>query len=183
MGVNRAREQRLVVIGSYDRARLDRIASGRSVRSLPAPLTPWSLDSSVCVGSVVDDESHAAAIDGLLRGADLIVDVSDDRLERFIDDVERLGATIGIDDGSGDHATSIGDSDCSWGELLDHLAAGESAAAAARLSNISLRTAHRRLARAREVLEVDSTTAAVMAWRARGRSEGRVASDGSVPDQ
>jgi len=53
-----------------------------------------------------------------------------------------------------------------WAPLLDALAAGESVQEAARRCYVSLRTAHRRLAQAREHFGVTSNAAAVAQWTA-----------------
>lgn len=131
----------------------------RSLRPLPVPDAPFRLDGEVVVGEVGDDASHLAALDAARRGADVIADVVPDRLAAFVEDVDRLGiafwqpnvgATTGVE----------------WPPLLDQLAAGATIEQAARRCNLSLRSAHRRLAEARLVLGVSTTAAAVARWAA-----------------
>lgn len=124
---------------------------------------PWLVGGVVCVGLVVDDATHAAALDAALRGADVVADVADSRLAAFVDDVARSGLVLW----AGDRDVSRPE----WAPLLDALAGGMSIAEAARVCHLSLRSAHRRLAVARDALGAASTTAAVARWSAR-RSAG-----------
>ncbi len=120
---------------------------------------PWSVTGVVCVGRVVDDASHAGALDAALRGADVVVDVTDDRRAAFVDDVMRSGLVLW----SGAESRAQPE----WAPLLDALAGGMPIAEAARRCHLSVRSAHRRLATARQELGVATTTAAVARWSAR----------------
>lgn len=123
---------------------------------------PWDLAGVVCAGVVLDDATHAAALDVAMRGADVVAEVSSGRLAAFLDDVGRAGITLWAGNESGEP---------DWIPLLDALAAGGSVAEAARACHLSLRTAHRRLERARADLHAPTTAAAIATWSAR-RSAG-----------
>lgn len=130
------------------------------------PAVPWDLTSLrlICVGSVADAEAAGPAVAAVARGAGLAVSLGltgNDR-RRFLEDLERLGATPTTStahprDGLEPHHT----------ELLDLLVTGATLTAAATRLHLSRRTAHRRLAEARQRLGVDTTAEAVAAWLTR----------------
>jgi len=119
---------------------------------------PWILAGVVCVGGVDDDATHTAALDVVLRGADVVAAVSPRRLAAFVDDLGRAGISVWS-------GGELGEPD--WRPLLDALVAGHSMAEAARACHVSVRTAHRRLATARADLRAPTTAAAVAIWSAR----------------
>jgi hypothetical protein len=150
----------VAVLGPIDDATLRRFAGSNVIRSgFDLAQDPWHVDSVTCVGVVDDDVSHAAALDAALRGADIVVDVGGDRARRFTADLAR----VRIETWSPPMATTNASE---WAPLLDVLACGGSVQDAARQCHISLRTAHRRLAAAREQLGVNSNAAAVATWSA-----------------
>lgn len=131
----------------------------RPLRPLPVPDEPFRLDGEVIAAEVTDDASHLAALDAARRGADVVAEVAADRLAAFVEDVDRLGIALWQPDVG--PTTGV-----EWPPLLDELAAGATIEQAARRCNLSLRSAHRRLADARRVLGVSTTAAAVARWTA-----------------
>jgi hypothetical protein len=119
----------------------------------------WTLGGVLVAGRVDDDVGHAAALDALIRGADVVADVSPSRVESFMEDVDRAAIV--------QWRPSTASASAGWAALLDALAAGESIEQAARRCHLSLRSAHRQLAKARVELGVSSTAAAVARWASR----------------
>ena len=149
-----------VAIGTPDAAEAAPLLEGGTVvAGFELGDDPWSVTGVVCVGRVVDDASHARALDAALRGADVVADVADERRAAFVDDVTRSGLVLW----SGVESTAQPE----WAPLLDALAGGVPVAEAARRCHLSVRSAHRRLATARQVLGVATTAAAVARWSAR----------------
>ena len=146
--------------GRLDEVTLRRFAGSNEIRSgFELEPDPWHVSGVTCVGAVVDDESHAAAIDVALRGADIVVDVDEARAGRFAADLERAHISTWEPPPKKPDVAE-------WAPLLDELAAGESIRDASRRCNVSVRTAHRRLAQAREHFGVTSTAAALAMWSA-----------------
>ena len=153
-----------VAIGTPDAAELATLLdSGTLVEGFDLDDDPWSVTGVVCVGQVLDDTSHAGALDAALRGADVVADVVEARRAAFVDDVTRSGLVLWNGAESADQPE--------WAPLLDALAGGVPIAEAARRCHLSVRSAHRRLATARQELGVATTAAAVARWSAR-RSPG-----------
>jgi hypothetical protein len=154
-------------LGPLDDATLRRFAGSNQIRSgFALDPGPWHVSGVTCVGVVVDDQSHAAAIDAALRGADIVADVEAERVARFSADLRRAGITTW-------EPPARASDQPEWAPLLDALAAGESIQEAARRCHVSLRTAHRRLAQAREHFAVTSNAAALAQWSTRRPSPTR----------
>jgi DNA-binding CsgD family transcriptional regulator len=129
------------------------------------PASPWDLSMRrwVCTGVISDQRAAATAMEALARGVGLriIVQLTGDDRRRFEEDLARTGTpvadrregTVGLT------AVQIA--------LLDALAAGLSVTAAAAQTNLSRRSANRRLAEARDRLGVSSTAEAVTGWAGR----------------
>ena len=132
-------------------------------RGLEPPAEPWDLTPCrvVAVGPVPDAAAAEAALLCAVRGAGLVIAI-DPAAPWAADlraDLDRLAPE------------PIHPLSPEQRELLDLLAEGHSIAAAARLRFLSLRTANRRVAEAREALGVTTTREAVVAYaRLRGRT-------------
>jgi hypothetical protein len=116
----------------------------------------WSTAGAVHRGRVADEHDLAAAIETALRGADLLVVVADHLASPFVEAAERIDLQPWQPDTS------------EWSMLLDALAAGANVSEAARQCHMALRSAHRRLAVARQQLGVETTVAAVAAGASVG---------------
>jgi hypothetical protein len=157
----------LVVPPAPGWARAARAAGWRVRRALPP--RPWPQAGALVVAS--PSWSAASIVLALSRGAGVVLDpvdttdavgAADPRLAIVLDDAPRAGAALwprscpeppapfGLD----------GATAC----LLDALARGCRVGTAARAANMSLRTAHRRLRRARGTLGAATTAAAVGRW-------------------
>lgn len=149
-----------VAFGHPDDPRLAAFVAGRQPVGLTGAVDGrWALCGVLVAGRVDDERSHAAALDALIRGADVVVDVAPGRLESFVEDVDRTAIR--------QWQPSIPTSSAGWAVILDALADGDSIEGAARRSHLSLRSAHRQLAKARVQLGVSSTAAAVAQWASR----------------
>ncbi len=135
-----------------------RAFAGKSsiIAGFDLPPEPWHVTAVVCVGTIDDPETMADALEAAVRGADLHVTVSETCLTAFLDDARRAGLIRWERDDA--------DTAPEWPMLLDALIAGASIAEAARGCHMSLRSAYRRLAEARESLDAPTTTAAVATW-------------------
>jgi hypothetical protein len=150
-----------LAFGRVTDADLTGLVGGRVPRVLPVPDAPWRLDGDLFVVVVCDDASHLGTLDAAQRGADVVVDVVPERLSVFTEDVARLGIPI--------WRPPVDLTVHEWMPLLDALATGATTEEAARRCNLSLRSAHRRLAAARAALGVSTTAAAVARWAASAR--------------
>ena len=135
-------------------------------RGLQPPPEPWDLTPSrlVAVGPVPDAASAEAALLCAVRGAGLVVAVDPEAAwaADFREDLRRLRPAA---EPAG--APAVEDSSPlsrEQREMLELLADGHSIAQAARLRFLSLRTANRRVAEAREALGVATTREAVLAY-------------------
>lgn len=140
-------------------------------RGLEPPAEPWDLTPArlVAVGPVADATAARAALLCAVRGAGLVVgmDPAADWAADFRADLQRL-APAGPGTPAGEAAGPL---TADQRDMLDLLAGGHSIAQAARLRYLSLRTANRRVAEAREALGVATTREAVLAYaRLRDRS-------------
>ncbi len=139
-------------------------------RGLEPPAEPWDLKPArvVAVGPVADAAAAEAALLCAVRGAGLVIAVDPDApwTADLRADLDRLAPpAVAAPD-----ADPAGPLNQEQREILDLLADGHSIAAAARLRYLSLRTANRRVAEAREALGVATTREAVVAYaRLRGR--------------
>jgi DNA-binding NarL/FixJ family response regulator len=119
------------------------------------------------VGPVADAAAARAALLCAVRGAGLVVGLDPDApwAADFRADLHRLAPRPAPPPAAEQPLTA------DQREILDLLADGHSIAAAARLRYLSLRTANRRVAEAREALGVATTREAVLAYaRLRGQA-------------
>lgn len=152
-------------------------AAGWRVRRRDLAARPWCQSGTLVVaGAAWSVESIVLA---LSRGAGVVLDPADRprcgdrtgpldpaRLAAVLDDARRIGAVVwpppGVD------PTAASGVDAAAARLLDALARGRPVGAAARETNMSLRTAHRRLRDVRRALGAATTAEAVGRW-AQGR--------------
>jgi DNA-binding NarL/FixJ family response regulator len=134
------------------------------------PPQPSRSDLLVCVGDVCTRDETAAALYSAVSGHGVLAHVPHTRAElaTFIDDLARVGpvefrsSMMGADISDEPHL------DGDERDLLRLLAHGQTIAEAGADLHISLRTANRRLARARARLGAASTAEAVHIARSRG---------------
>jgi hypothetical protein len=149
------------------------------------PETAWDVSAArmVLFGRVSDPDTAELAVLGAARGAGVvaITDPATDVGRALIADLGRIGvvgtdAHAPIEGESPDPGTASGPQlAAEQRALLERLANGETIAAAAAAEFLSLRTANRRIAEARELLGVRTTREAVLAYlrlrrEARGES-------------
>jgi hypothetical protein len=141
------------------------------------PAQQWDLSHAriVCHGRVPDSDTAQVALMAAARGAAIVAvcDLDSELGQAFLADLRRLG-TVGTDPDAEttDPADAGGPSLApEQRALLDRLAAGETIAAAAAAEFLSLRTANRRIAEAREILGVRTTREAVMAYARQRRDQ------------
>ncbi|GAA1888059.1 LuxR family transcriptional regulator [Asanoa iriomotensis] len=135
----------------------------------------WDLTGNrlLLFGRVPDRETVRLVVLAAARGAGVIAitDTGGDIGRSLLADLTRLGP-VHRDAGGADPgpaATAPGELVPEQRALLDRLANGETIAAAAAAEFLSLRTANRRIAQARETLGVRTTREAVLAYlRQRG---------------
>ncbi|HEU4422348.1 MAG TPA: LuxR family transcriptional regulator [Pilimelia sp.] len=135
----------------------------------------WDMTDArlVLFGRVPDMDTVQLVILAAARGAGVvaIVDAATDPGRALIGDLSRLGSVhrdpeAELDTGAGIAMAQLIPEQRA---LLERLAAGETIAAAAAAEFLSLRTANRRIAQAREVFGVRTTREAVLAYlRQRG---------------
>jgi DNA-binding NarL/FixJ family response regulator len=168
----------LYVLGSAtELARVVRTlgAAGWSVRSgLRVPEEPWDLTTSrtVVTGIVSDDHAVAEAVLAAARGAGVaaVADPLTGAGRALLADLARIGPVLrapGTDGAGAEEAEPDEDGlplTTEQRALLDRLAAGDSIAAAATAEFLSLRTANRRIAAARDALGVRTTREAVVEY-------------------
>jgi len=131
----------------------------------------WDMTGArlVLFGRVPDMETVRLAVLAAARGAGVvaIADLSGDVGRALLGDLTRLGPVhrdAGADPEAGPDAAGPGGLIPEQRALLDRLANGETIAAAAAAEFLSLRTANRRIAQAREALGVRTTREAVLAY-------------------
>jgi DNA-binding NarL/FixJ family response regulator len=117
----------------------------------------------VAVGSVSSDAAARAALDCAIRGVGLVVDLDDEApwAVTFRSDLDRATGAPPSVTGPAPAAVPL---NTEQREVLDLLADGHSIAQAARMRFLSLRTANRRVAEARERLGVATNREAVVAY-------------------
>lgn len=126
----------------------------------------WDLAAAklVLFGRVPDPEMVRLAVLAAARGAGVvaIVDPTGELGRALVDDLSRLGPVYHDPDDEPESALSrlVPEQRA----LLERLADGETIAAAAAAEFLSLRTANRRIAQAREALGVRTTREAVLAY-------------------
>jgi DNA-binding CsgD family transcriptional regulator len=131
-------------------------------RGLTLPAQPWDLGPArlVAVGPLPDLAAARAALLCAVRGTGLVVG---------LDPAAPFAAGFRADLRSLEPAPAVapppaGDLSPDQRDILELLAAGNSIAEAARLRFLSLRTANRRVAEARDALGVATTREAVLAY-------------------
>lgn len=120
----------------------------------------------VLFGRIIDTDTAELALLAAARGAGIvaITDPAADIGRAFVADLGRIGA-VSVDPDAEDPEPDTGPQlTPSQRSLLQRLANGETIAAAASSEFLSLRTANRRIAEAREALGVRSTREAVLAY-------------------
>jgi DNA-binding CsgD family transcriptional regulator len=131
-------------------------------RGLEPPAEPWDLGPAklVAVAALPDLAAAEAALLCAVRGAGLVVglDPAAPWAAGFRADLRSLAPATEAT------AAPAGDLSPDQRDILELLAAGNSIAQAARLRFLSLRTANRRVAEARDALGVATTREAVLAW-------------------
>jgi hypothetical protein len=136
----------------------------------------WDLTASrlVVFGRVVDLETAQLALHAAARGAGVvaIADGGSDIGRALLADLSRIGPVVRDVDTETEPADGTLPLTPEQRALLDRLANGETIAAAAAAEFLSLRTANRRIAQAREALGVRTTREAVLAYL-RQRRAGR----------
>jgi hypothetical protein len=139
----------------------------------------WDMTDArlVLFGRVADLDTVQLVVLAAARGAGVvaIVDAATEPGRALVGDLSRLGPVHRDPDAEPDSDSSSGAGDAlaqlipEQRALLERLAAGETIAAAAAAEFLSLRTANRRIAQAREVFGVRTTREAVLAYlRQRG---------------
>ena len=132
-----------------------------------APDEPWDLDGWIAAGSVRTADEAQRALLLAVRGARLVVAIhgSEGWAQAFRADLRRLAGP----DRRREPELPLS---AEQRQLLDLLAEGRSIADAARELFISLRTANRRIAEARTLLDAGTTSEAVVRYtKARGLQE------------
>jgi hypothetical protein len=138
------------------------------------PETTWDVSTArlVLYGRVTDADNAELALLAAARGAGVvaIADTATEVGRALIADLTRIGPVSMDPDApvageSGDPAAGAGPQLAPEQKaLLERLAAGETIAAAAAAEFLSLRTANRRIAEARDLLGVRTTREAVLAY-------------------
>ncbi len=130
------------------------------------PLAPVPFDQAGALVVATETWTAGQVVLALSRGAGVVLDPADPtRLSSVMADVRRLGAVVWPEPQLERHSAWELDADIA--SLLDALARGRPVAGAARQAHMSLRTAHRRLRQAREVLGASTTAEAVGRWAQR----------------
>ena len=137
--------------------------------ALPDPAWDVTSHKLVLHGRVADQDTLQLVVLAAARGAGIVAvcDPESPLGRALVDDLTRLGP---VQFGPGQHAgldekdDALADLVPEQRALLDRLAAGDTIAAAAAAEFLSLRTANRRIAEAREVLGVRTTREAVLAY-------------------
>jgi DNA-binding NarL/FixJ family response regulator len=139
--------------------------------ALPDPAWDVTGHRLVLHGRITDPEALQLAVLAAARGAGIVAicDAESALGRALIDDLARLGPVRqGPAPEQNDHS-AVADLVPEQRALLDRLAAGDTIAAAAAAEFLSLRTANRRIAEARQLFGVRTTREAVLAYlRQRG---------------
>jgi DNA-binding NarL/FixJ family response regulator len=144
------------------------------------PETTWDVSAArmVLFGRVADADTAELAVLGAARGAGVvaIADTATDIGRALFADLERIGA-VSTDPNAPlageqpETGSSVVQMAPEQRALLERLANGETIAAAAAAEFLSLRTANRRIAEARDLLGVRTTREAVLAYVRLRRGE------------
>jgi hypothetical protein len=132
----------------------------------------WDVSAArlVLFGRVNDRETAELAVYAAARGAGVVAvtDATGEAGRALIDDLSRMGPVFRDPEAEPELGSVGGDTMArlipEQRALLERLANGETIAAAAAAEFLSLRTANRRIAQAREVLGVRTTREAVLAY-------------------
>ena len=144
------------------------------------PETAWDVSDArlVLFGRVTDPDTAELAVFAAARGAGVVAITDPDTPvgRALLADLGRIGPVSTDPDapvaGEGDPAAGPGPQLApEQRALLERLASGETIAAAAAAEFLSLRTANRRIAEARDVLGVRTTREAVLAYLRLRRAE------------
>jgi DNA-binding NarL/FixJ family response regulator len=142
------------------------------------PETNWDVSAVrlALYGRVADPDTAELAVLAAARGAGVvaIADTGTEVGRALLADLTRIGPVSSDPDDAGADDPAAGSGPQLAPEqraLLDRLAGGETIAAAAAAEFLSLRTANRRIAEAREVLGVRTTREAVLAYLRMRRGE------------
>lgn len=153
--------------------RLDR-AGWRIREGFALPESTWDVSAAklVLFGRVADLDTVQLVVLASARGAGVvaITDPSGEIGRALIGDLARLGPVQRGSDEPQD-ASPVGRLVPEQRALLERLARGETIAAAAAAEFLSLRTANRRIAQARQALGVRTTREAVLAYLRQRRHE------------
>mgnify|MGYP003423281953 CR=1 FL=1 len=135
------------------------------------PDQQWDVSATrlVLYGRVTDPHTAELALLAAARGAGVVAvaDTGSDLGRALLADLGRIGQVSTDPDAEPVTTTANGDGPALAPEqraLLDRLAAGETIAGAAAAEFLSLRTANRRIAEARQLLGVRTTREAVLAY-------------------
>ena len=133
--------------------------------------TPWLLADHriICVGNIENEQDGAAALLALARGAVLLIHVNlnGHSGQRLIEDLCKVAKAHPLrEEGSELKEVHVA--------LLDALAKGVTVSAAAVQLHLSRRTANRRLAEIRELLDVGTNAEAVSLWIKQRRDPTRL---------
>ncbi len=134
-------------------------------RGLTLPREPWDVTSRKLVvsGAVSDQQGLTVTASAAARGAGVIAQCSNSGLATALEAVLAKVGPVRRELGVSTEHGGLTREQCA---LLTRLAAGESVAAAAEAEFLSLRTANRRLAQARDRLGVETTGEAIQAYAA-----------------
>ncbi|WP_018352783.1 hypothetical protein [Longispora albida] len=167
------RPRYLVGTGADAAAVLRRLARDgwRTRESFALPEAAWDVSDArlVLFGRVADADAVRMAVLAAARGAGIVavVDLECDLGRALLADLSRVGPVVrGAEEAPADELP-LSDEQC---QLLERLASGETIAAAAAAEYLSLRTANRRIAQARDALGVATTREAVLAYIRHRRS-------------
>jgi len=139
--------------------------------ALPDPVWDVTGNRLVLHGRIADPETLQLAVLAAARGAGIVAicDAESTLGRALIDDLARLGPVRQGAAVENADASQVADLVPEQRALLDRLAAGDTIAAAAAAEFLSLRTANRRIAEARQMFGVRTTREAVLAYlRQRG---------------
>jgi DNA-binding NarL/FixJ family response regulator len=134
--------------------------------------TAWDVSAArlVLFGRVNDLDTAELALLAAARGAGVVAvtDPASETGQALLADLARIGPVVTDPDADDEEAAGAGTSRPQLAPeqraLLERLANGETIAAAAAAEFLSLRTANRRIAEARELLGVRTTREAVLAY-------------------
>lgn len=140
--------------------------------ALPEPSWDVAAARLVLFGRVPDLDTATLVVQAAARGAGIVAvtDAAAELGRALVDDLRRLGPVHLGPGPAGAAADAIAQLVPEQRALLRRLANGETIAAAAAAEFLSLRTANRRIAQARELLGVRTTREAVLAYLQRRES-------------